>query len=103
MLQLENETRFEASINLFADPDEREEMARRARSGGLGYGEVKKALLAKLLAYFAPARERRAEFIARPDTVEDILADGARRARERGAPLIAAVREAAGLGSGRRD
>jgi tryptophanyl-tRNA synthetase len=87
--------------NLFADAEEREEMARRASAGGLGYGEAKKALLAKLLAHFTPARERRAELAAHPDTVEDILADGARRARERGAPLVAAVREATGLGSGK--
>ena len=76
-------------------------MADRARAGGLGYGDAKKALLAKLMDHFASARERRAELAAHPDTVEDILRDGARRARERGGPLVEAVREAAGLGSGR--
>jgi tryptophanyl-tRNA synthetase len=85
--------------NLFADEEEREEMARRARAGGLGYGDAKKALLAKLMDYFGSARERREQLAARPDTVEDILRDGARRARERGGPLVEAVREAAGLGS----
>lgn len=87
--------------SLFATPDERRELFCRAAKGGLGYGEVKKDLLARLLAYFAPQRERREELARRPDDVEDILADGARRARELAAPTYAAAREAAGLG-GRR-
>ena len=66
---------------LFASPAEREAMFARARAGGLGYGELKKDLLARLDAYFAPMRERRAALAARPDEVEDVLADGARRAR----------------------
>ena len=86
--------------NLLVTGGEREEMIRRAEAGGLGYGEAKKALFEKLMEYFGPARERREALAARPDTVEDILADGARRAREQVAPLMAAVREAAGLGSG---
>ena len=36
---------------------EREELAARYRAGGMGYGEAKKMLLAKLDAYFAPFRE----------------------------------------------
>jgi tryptophanyl-tRNA synthetase len=84
--------------SLFAAPDEREEMFERARAGGLGYGEVKKDLLARILDTFAPMRERREDLAKRPDDVEDIFAAGARRAREIGAPVVAAAREAAGLG-----
>jgi tryptophanyl-tRNA synthetase len=84
---------------LFASPDEREAMFERARKGGVGYGEVKKDLLARLLAYFAPMRARRAELAARPERVEEVLAEGARRARAIGAPVLEACREAAGLGS----
>jgi tryptophanyl-tRNA synthetase len=87
--------------SLFAAPEERDAMFERARRGGLGYGEVKKDLLARLLAYFAPLRERRAELAQRPDDVEDVLRDGARRARTISAPILAAVREAAGLGGSR--
>jgi tryptophanyl-tRNA synthetase len=86
--------------SLFAGPEEREELFARARAGGLGYGEVKKDLLRRLLAFFAPMRERRADFAARPDDVEAILADGARRAREIAEPILAACFEAAGLGPG---
>jgi tryptophanyl-tRNA synthetase len=87
--------------SLFATAEEREAMFERARRGGLGYGEVKKDLLARLLAFFAPLRERRAELARRPDDVEDVLRDGARRARAISAPILAAVREAAGLGGAR--
>ena len=87
--------------SLFASEAEREEMKARARAGGLGYGEVKKDLLARLNAQFAPMRERRAALAERPRDVEDVLADGARRARAIARPVLDACREAAGLG-GRR-
>jgi tryptophanyl-tRNA synthetase len=84
--------------SLFADEAEREEMKARARAGGLGYGEVKKDLLARLTARFAPMRERREALAARPSEVEDVLADGARRARAIARPVLDTCREAAGLG-----
>ena len=86
--------------SLFADEADREEMFERARRGGLGYGELKKDLLKRLLEYFGPMREKREDLAKRPDDVEDILASGARRARQLGAPVVAAAREAAGLGPG---
>ncbi len=87
--------------SLFASAAEREELFARARAGGLGYGELKKDLLARLLQYFGPMRERREEIAKRPDFLEDVLLGGARRARSLAAPVLAAVREAAGLGPGR--
>ncbi len=87
--------------NLFAGEAERRDMAERARKGGLGYGEVKKDLLARLTAHFAPLRERRERFAQKPGEVEAILAEGARKARALGAPVLAAARDAAGLGPGR--
>ena len=86
--------------SLFASPDEREALFARAKAGGLGYGDVKKDLLARVLEHFAPLRERRAEWEKRAGDVEDVLRDGARRARELGAPILAAARDAAGLGAG---
>ena len=62
---------------------------------------MKKDLLARLLAYFAPMRARRDELAAHPERVEEILAEGARRARQIGRPVLDACREAAGLGRGR--
>ena len=83
---------------LFANEQERNEMAGRFRGGGLGYGEVKKDLFERLVAYFGAARERREELARDPDCVEDVLRDGAARARETAAPLMDDVRRATGVG-----
>jgi len=74
------------------------EMRERAAAGGLGYGHVKAELHAKLLDYFGPMRAARAEYEAKPERVEEILRDGAARARALAAPVIEGCREAAGLG-----
>jgi tryptophanyl-tRNA synthetase len=84
--------------SLFATPSERADLFARAKAGGLGYGEVKKDLLRRVLAHFAPLRERRAAWAARTGAVEDVLADGARRARALARPTLEAARDAAGLG-----
>ena len=87
--------------SLFADECAKEAMFARAKAGGLGYGEVKKDLLKRLLEYFGPLREKREALAKRPDDVEDVLADGARRARALMEPVLAAARDAAGLRRGR--
>ncbi len=84
--------------SLFASAAEKEERFARAKAGGLGYGDIKKDILERMLEYFGPMRERREELMKRPDDIEDVLADGAKRARKLGAPVLAAAREAAGLG-----
>ena len=87
--------------SLFATKEEREALFERAKAGGLGYGDVKKDLVARLLAYFAPMRERREALAMRPHEVDDVLAEGAKRARALMAPVLEAAREAAGLGPAR--
>jgi tryptophanyl-tRNA synthetase len=84
--------------SLFATPDERAEMFACAAAGGLGYGDVKKDLLGRLMDYFEPMRARRAEFEGNPQAVEEILRGGAQRARTLATPVLEACREAAGLG-----
>ena len=84
---------------LLASPAECEEMAERFRSGGLGYGEVKKDLVSRVLDYFGPARERRAALSKDPGAVEEVLRRGAGRARETARPLVEEARRASGLGS----
>jgi tryptophanyl-tRNA synthetase len=85
---------------LFATAHERSELFARAKAGGLGYGEVKKDLLQRVHTLFEPMRERRAQLAADPKTVDEILAEGARRARAIGRPVLDACRDAAGLGPG---
>ncbi|MFP8874630.1 MAG: tryptophan--tRNA ligase, partial [Myxococcota bacterium] len=86
--------------SLFASQADREREFARAKAGGLGYGDVKKDLVARLLDYFAEMRARRADLEGRPDDVEDILVEGAARARVLAGPVLDACRSAAGLRTG---
>lgn len=90
-----------ALLKLFAPPQERAEWEQRYRAGGMGYGEAKKRLAELYEQFIAPRRERRAQLAARPDEVEDILRDGARRARRTAEQVMADVREACGIVTGR--
>ena len=85
--------------NLFAEADDQKAMAERARAGGLGYGDVKKDLLERILDFFSEMRQRREQFESRPDDVEAILRQGAEKARAMAAPVLEGCRLAAGLGS----
>ena len=82
---------------LFATDQEREEMARRFREGGYGYGAAKAELREKILEHFAPYRERREELAKDPDTVVDILAEGAKKARVTAQATVDRVYKAVGL------
>ena len=83
--------------SLFAEKGEREEMKERAARGGLGYGDVKKDILKRLLDHFGPMRELREDYLKRPDDVEDILRKSAAKARALAQPVLARCREAAGF------
>jgi tryptophanyl-tRNA synthetase len=69
----------------------------RLRAGGLGYGDLKKALFEHYWNFFAPARQRRAELAANLDYVNQILTDGATRARVEATKVLKAARRATGL------
>ena len=82
---------------LVATPAEVAAMEADFRSGGVGYGDLKKRLFATLWEYFAPMRARRAELAATPETVEALLRTGAERARTIAVPVIERIRRAVGL------
>ncbi len=86
-----------ALVKLFATPEERDEIAAAYRAGGYGYGHAKKALLEMIDRHFGDARERRRELERDPDTVRDVLRDGATRARGVAAGVMERVREVTGL------
>jgi tryptophanyl-tRNA synthetase len=66
--------------------------------GGVGYGDFKKRLLQGVTDYFAPFREKRAEIVADPKYVDQVLAEGAEKARRVARKTLARVRDAVGLG-----
>ena len=82
---------------LVADDAERAQMEQRFREGGYGYGDAKKALLEKIVEYFGPARERRAELASDPGTVYEILRRGGEQAREVAQKTVDRMYEATGL------
>lgn len=82
---------------LLATPEQAEEMAKNFRAGGYGYGTAKKELLRLFNETFAPFRERRAELAAHPETVKEILAAGAERARKQARITLDKARAAVGI------
>ncbi|MFN5730794.1 MAG: tryptophan--tRNA ligase [Planctomyces sp.] len=82
---------------LFADEQRQAALRQRYEAGGMGYGEAKEQLFQAAMEMFGPAFERRAALEANPDQLEDILRQGAAKARARAQEVLARVREACGL------
>src|SRR3989442_7143189 len=84
-------------IKLVAPPDVAKEYEERLRAGGLGYGDLKKALFEHCWHYFAAARARRSELAGDLGYVNHVLNDGAARARAVAQPVLQRARKACGL------
>ena len=82
---------------LFATKEEAETMAANFRAGNYGYGSAKKELLAAYRRLFDPFRERRETLAKDPSMLEDIMRDGAARARRAAAAQMEKVRQAVGI------
>jgi tryptophanyl-tRNA synthetase len=85
------------TISLFLNQEERDELARRYRQGGLKYSDVKKDLFARMWEYFRPARKKRKELETDLSGVRAVLEAGAEKARAKAAPTIELVREKVGV------
>jgi tryptophanyl-tRNA synthetase len=83
--------------SLFASESEVAAMRQAFLSGGTGYGDFKKQLFGALWEYFATMRARRAEILAQPDYIDDVLSRGAERANAEADKVLARVRSAVGL------
>jgi tryptophanyl-tRNA synthetase len=69
----------------------------RLRDGGLGYGDLKKALFECYWDYFADARKKRAELTSNLDYVNQVLAEGATKARTLAQKVLKRARKNCGL------
>ena len=67
------------------------------RFAGRGFGAFKPALAEVLIGLIAPIRQRLDELRRDPAELDRILADGAARASELGAPILARAKSAVGL------
>jgi tryptophanyl-tRNA synthetase len=79
------------------DTAEVEDLKARYRAGKVGDVEVKTKLAKALNARLAPMRERRAEVLAKPSALREILHDGSTKARAVAGDTMARVRSAVKL------
>src|SRR5688572_6419402 len=84
-------------LKLVAPADVAKEFEGRLRAGGLGYGDLKKALFEHYWNYFAPYRAKREDLARNPDYVEQVLRDGAQRACAVAVTVMDRARRACGL------
>ncbi len=84
-------------LKLVAPADISTDFENRLRVGGLGYGDLKKALFEHYWSYFSTARAKREELAANPDYVQKVLRDGAARARQLAGEVLEKARKACGL------
>jgi tryptophanyl-tRNA synthetase len=68
-----------------------------ARFAGQGFGAFKPALADVVVELIAPIRQRLGELRRDPAELDRVLAEGAARASELGAPVLARAKSAVGL------
>lgn len=86
-----------AILKLFCTDEQQAYWADRFRSGGLGYREVKQAIFDLYMEKFGPMRARRKELDSQPEYIDEILKQGAEKARKIAAPLLREARAAVGI------
>jgi tryptophanyl-tRNA synthetase len=79
------------------DAAEVEDLKTRYRAGKVGDVEVKTKLARALNAHLDPIRARRAEILAKPSALREILYDGSRKARAIASDTMERVRDAVKL------
>lgn len=84
-------------LKLVAPAEVGTDFENRLRAGGLGYGDLKKALFENYWNYFATARTKRAELAANLDYVNQVLAAGAVKASAVAEQVLTRARQASGL------
>ena len=84
-------------LKLVAPADVAKDFEDRLRVGGLGYGDLKKALFEHYWNHFAAARAKRAELAANLDYVHQVLRDGAGKAQTLARTVLKRAKIASGL------
>jgi tryptophanyl-tRNA synthetase len=82
---------------LFLEGDELAALRACYENGGLGYKEAKELLLASILSFITPKREKYNYYQNNPSEVEKILAEGGAKAKARAEETMVKVRSLVGL------
>jgi tryptophanyl-tRNA synthetase len=80
----------------FAPPEQREAM-RQAYRDGIAWGLAKQQTFELINDELARGRERYETLMAEPERIEEILTEGAGKARDWATPFLARIREATGI------
>ncbi len=80
----------------FASPEQREDM-RQAYRDGIAWGEAKQRTFELINSELIQGRERYEALMAEPARIEEILVEGAARARQWATPFLATIRDAVGI------
>lgn len=80
----------------FAQQSETAEF-RQALASGMGWGEAKKVLCDRIEQELEPMRDHYESLMAHPGRIEEVLQEGARKARTIATPFIQELRQAVGL------
>ena len=86
---------------LFATEAQCQELAEKYRTPGFGYGHAKLALYDLLMQLTEGPRKIYNDYMEHPDTLEDVLRDGAKRASVKMNEVLGRVRNAVGYNMGR--
>jgi tryptophanyl-tRNA synthetase len=87
-----------ATHKVFSDPPTVAWAAEGCRTAGIGCRDCKGRLKERLGTLLAPIAQRRAELASDPDRIDNVLNDGAKRARDAAAETMRLVRSSLGLG-----
>jgi tryptophanyl-tRNA synthetase len=82
---------------IFSSDEDVKEINTECRRAGIGCVDCKKRFAENLNAYLIPFREKRSKLGEKPEQVWDILADGAKRAKQIAEETMVEVRQAIGL------
>jgi len=77
--------------------DEQVEAFAKAYAEGIGWGDAKQQLFELVNGILEEPRERYHELMAKPDEVDAILQEGAKKARALSVPFLASLRQAVGI------
>jgi tryptophanyl-tRNA synthetase len=84
-------------LKLVTAPEVALDFEKRLRAGGLGYGDLKKALFEHYWNYFTAARAKRTELAANLDHVNRVLNEGSERAHAVARKVLKRAKTASGL------
>lgn len=83
---------------IFSSKEEQDEVAEGCRTAGIGCIDCKKVLTKNIFKVLEPIWKKRAELIANPKAVTEIIEKGTEKARKAAEETMVSVREAMGLG-----